>query len=73
MRVPFPMMFFVDNAASLEKIIKSVFSEARVLQDVKHLVNRLIEKMSKNSDAYYAISQELHGAFTGEYTLFFFF
>jgi len=39
-------------------------SDIKVLQDTKHLINRLIEQTCKTSKNYVAFSTELHGCFT---------
>ena len=46
-------------------MINEVFPDAVVLQDVKHLVNRLVEKLSKKSDAYGAACKSLHHVICG--------
>ena len=48
--VAFPRYFFVDNAEAYEGIIKSVMGEnVVVLQDIKHLINRILETVSKKN------------------------
>ena len=39
--------------------------EARVTQDIKHLVNRMIEKLSKGRNQYGQMCIDLHAAITG--------
>ena len=37
-----------------------MFPDCEVLQDIKHLINRIVEKLSKRSDAYGAACKALH-------------
>jgi len=67
---PFPKYFYVDNADQVQKCIKSIFPDAAVLQDLKHLINRLVECLSKGSKSYTSFSMELHSAFTSESCFF---
>ena len=60
---------FCDNAMSWEVTIKSVFPNAKVGQDGKHLVNRLVECCSKTHPLYGEFTADLHAAFFGKETI----
>jgi hypothetical protein len=61
----YPIVFNVDDAPAMEKTIKSIFPDARVTQDIKHLVNRMVEKLSKMRPLYGQMCIDLHQAITG--------
>lgn len=44
----YPKFFNVDNAPMWNDIIKKIFPNSEVLQDIKHLINRMMEATSKN-------------------------
>lgn len=59
-----PKYFYVDNAVHMRGVIHEYFPESEVYQDVKHLINRLIEHTSKQSSLYVEFSKDFHGVFT---------
>jgi hypothetical protein len=61
-----PQVIFTDNAQAQESIIKCVFPGCRVAQDLKHLINRLIETCPKNHALYGQFCKNLHSAFTSD-------
>ena len=61
---PYPQVIFTDNAIAHEKSIKSVFPDIRVAQDLKHLINRPLEFISKSHPFSGDFSRSFHGAFT---------
>jgi hypothetical protein len=63
---PYPSWFCVDDVRAQEKTIKDVFPNAIVVQDVKHLINRLIEQLCKTHSLYGRICEKLHGAVGGD-------
>lgn len=51
---PYPTYVVVDDCCSSRKTINQVFPEAQVRQDIKHLINRILECVSKvNCYCYY--------------------
>ena len=65
LRTPYPNYFYVDNVQTWENTVKSVFGDdVSVLQDIKHLINRILECASKQHDLYGQLNKDLHGAFT---------
>jgi hypothetical protein len=42
-----------------------VFPEAIVIQDIKHLINRMVGQLNKSSPSYGAACTMFHGAITG--------
>jgi hypothetical protein len=63
--VPYPQYFTCDDAKAWEKTIHKVFPDAEVLQDIKHLINRMIEVIGVSVDGSAQFSIDLHTAFTG--------
>jgi hypothetical protein len=63
---PYPTWFCVDDVRAQEKTIKDVFPNADVVQDVKHLVNRLVEQLCKSHPLYGRICEKIHGAVGGD-------
>lgn len=61
----YPTHFSVDDCCQSAPTIKSVFPDAIVLQDAKHLINRMVGQLSKSSHAYGAACTMLHGAIMG--------
>ena len=60
---PYPKYIFIDDANEhIERKIKEVFPLARVGQDAKHFVNRLVRTLNKEADQYTAFARALHGA-----------
>jgi len=62
--VTYPRHFCVDDCCAQRNTILSIFPNATVTQDLKHLINRLVEKLSKGSKYYGAATIELHDVFT---------
>ena len=61
-----PEYFVVDNAHDgFQNLVNEHFPGAKIFQDLKHLINRLIECCKKTSPLYVDFSKKLHGAFTG--------
>jgi hypothetical protein len=60
---PFPLYFCTDNTNAWADTINKVFPNARVCQDIKHLINRIVEKTAKSSAYYSNFAKEVHGAF----------
>lgn len=56
---------FTDNAAAHETCIKSVLPGCKVGQDLKHLINRVLENCSKNHPLYAQFCKNFHGALVG--------
>jgi hypothetical protein len=65
---PYPEYIVVDDAVASEKGIHEVFPLAIVVQDLKHLINRLVKEMRKSSPAYGGACEMLHGALSGGQT-----
>jgi hypothetical protein len=65
---PFPEFIVVDDAVASDKGIHEVFPLAVVVQDLKHLINRLVKELRKSSPAYGSACEMLHGALTGGQT-----
>jgi hypothetical protein len=63
--VPYPQFFTCDDAKAWEKTIHKVFPDAKVLQDIKHLINRMIEVIGVSVDGSAQFSIDMHTAFTG--------
>jgi hypothetical protein len=61
---PYPLYFTCDDAKAWENQIQRVFPRARVLQDIKHLINRCIELVGTAKDGAAAFSEDFHKAFT---------
>ena len=55
----------MDNVRSDHNIIHEVFPGADVIQDVKHMINRIVETMSKKSEVYGAACEKLHEKVVG--------
>ena len=49
---PFPEWICVDNVRNDENTVHEVFPLCKVVQDVKHLINRVVENLSKKSEVY---------------------
>ena len=64
--VPYPQFFTCDNVHAWEVTIKSVFPDAIVLQDLKHLINRCIEAVGTGKEGAAEFSVSFHGAFTAK-------
>jgi len=62
---PYPRVIFTDNAGAQENAIKSVFPGCRVGQDLKHVINRVIDHCSKGHTLYGSFCQHFHGALAG--------
>jgi hypothetical protein len=60
---PYPLYITCDNAKAWEKTIHDIFPGATVLQDVKHLINRIIEKTKKANRFYSVFGEEIHKCF----------
>jgi len=65
LQVAYPNYFTCDDAKAWEKTIHSVFPDAIILQDIKHLINRLIELVGVTAEGVSQFSIDLHAAFTG--------
>jgi hypothetical protein len=61
----YPTYFSVDDCCQSAPTIKSVFKDAIVLQDAKHLINRMVGQLSKSSPSYGAACAMFHGAIMG--------
>lgn len=64
--LPLPKFAATDDCCGTRGLFESAFGNhsITVCQDIKHLINRLIEKMAKSSDLYDLVTTNLHGAFT---------
>ena len=61
----YPTYVCVDDCCQCERTIHKVFPLAKVGQDIKHLINRMVGQLNKTSEAYGIACQELHNAITG--------
>jgi len=64
MGVPYPKYFVCDDAGAWEKVVLSVFEDAEVKQDTKHLINRPVEILGTVCEGAAEFSVAFHGAFT---------
>lgn len=63
-----PEYFFVDNATDgIQNLFREFFPRAQALQDMKHIINRLLELCKKSSSSYVDFSRKLHGSFSGNH------
>ena len=46
-QIPYPKYITVDDSVQSAKMLKGIFPDILVRQDIKHVVNRLVEQMSK--------------------------
>jgi len=64
--IDWPEYFYVDNATEgIKNLIREFFPRAQAFQDIKHIINRLIELCKKSSPLYASFCKKIHGAFTG--------
>jgi hypothetical protein len=55
-----PQFITVDDCCGMRQTIQKVFPCSEVLLDAKHMINRVVEKLSKHSPAYGAVTKSLH-------------
>ena len=64
--ISYPHTWIVDNCCEGRNFIRSLVPGANVYQDAKHIINRLIENLSKSGERrqlYDALCREIHGVF----------
>lgn len=64
LQVAYSKIVCVDDAAAWDVTIRSVFPDIRVMQDIKHLINRIVETVGTYKEGAAAFSMKLHEAFT---------
>jgi hypothetical protein len=64
LRITYPTVIFTDNAAAQEAYINRVFPDCKVGQDLKHLINRTLEFVTRTNNHYGAFCKDFHQAFT---------
>ena len=62
--IPYPRYACTDNCCNDRKNIQRVFPHCVVIQDSKHLINRFLEKTSKQSSLYLNFALEIHRCLT---------
>lgn len=63
-RLSYPDAIFTDYANAHEACIKRIFPDCKVGQDLKHLINRPLEFVSRSHQHYGAFCKAFHQAFT---------
>jgi hypothetical protein len=64
LHVDYPTYFICDDAKCWENTVKKVFKDAKVQQDLKHLINRCIEVVGASKPGAASFSKDFHKAFT---------
>jgi hypothetical protein len=59
----YPQYIICDNAAAYVKTVRKVFPNARIGQDLKHLINRPLETLSKGKEGSAEFFIDFHRAF----------
>lgn len=62
-KIPEPTDITVDDCCQFAPGVRKIFPNIRVCQDIKHVINRCIDCLSKNHALYSIFSQQFHGAF----------
>jgi hypothetical protein len=65
LNVPYPCCFWVDDCCKMRKTIEEVFPNSVTRQDIKHIINRIVEQLSKKSACYGDACRKLHSVVVG--------